>query len=465
MKTAQSKIDVDRIVWHSQPRVARRQTTAAPAPRIADALAIIGGLGLGVSVAFAFWGESLSSLNSAGGWTTLGGRITGLAGSYMMLVMVLLIARLPWLERVVGQDRLVALHRRIGGWPIVLIAAHITLITWGYAQTAKVGILHQFWTFIIHYPDILASAVAFGLLVMAGVTSARIARRRMKYETWWSVHAYIYLALTLAFAHQIRTGVMFIGHPLDRYIWILMWLAGTCALVTFRVILPVGRNFRHRLRVAAVQQEAPGVYSIIVSGRQLSYLNVSGGQFFMWRFMSKGLWAHSHPYSLSALPRPPFLRVTVKSVGDKSSAVARLKPGTRVFIEGPYGKFTRHARSGSRVVLFGAGVGITPLRALLEDLPTSVDVCVVVRAGSYDDIVHRDELFELVNQRNGRMIELVGSRHDVRMDSNELKKHVGHLNNADVYICGPAGFNDFVARSALRLGAQAERIHLEVFSY
>jgi predicted ferric reductase len=465
METLKTKIDIDRIVWHAQRPTARRRNATAPTPRVADILALLGGIGLGISVGFAFWGESLSSLNSPGGWVTLSGRITGLAGSYLMLVMLLLISRLPWLERVVGQDRLVAWHRRIGGWPIVLIAMHIGLITWGYAQMTSVGILRQFWTFIVHYPDILASVVAFGLLMMAGFTSARIARQRMKYETWWMVHLYIYLALSLAFAHQIRTGVMFIGHPLIRDIWILMWIAGASAILGFRLILPVVRNLRHQLRVAAVQEETPGVYSIIVSGRNLSSLSVSGGQFFMWRFMSKGLWAHSHPYSLSALPRPPFLRVTIKGLGDQSSAVAQLKPGTRVFIEGPYGKFTRHARSAGRVVLIGAGVGITPLRALLEDLPTSVDVTVVVRASSLEDIVHREELSELVSQRNGRMFELVGSRHEVRMDASELKKYLGHVNNADIYVCGPTAFNESVTKAVLRLGARDERIHQEIFSF
>ena len=461
MKT---KIDVDRIVWHSPARGARRRPASAPVPRIADALALLGGIGLGASIGLAFWGESLSSLNSAGGWMTLGGRVTALAGTYLMLVMVLLISRLSWLERVVGQDRLVAWHRRIGGWPIVLIAAHVVLITWGYAQITSVGVLHQFWTFIIHYPDILASVVAFGLLVMAGVTSARIARRRMKYETWWTVHLYIYLALALAFAHQIRTGVMFIGHPVDRDLWILMWIVGTGAIVTFRVILPVARNFGTACEWPPCSKRRQ-VSIRSSSGTNLSFLNVSGGQFFMWRFMAKGLWAHSHPYSLSALQRPPFLRVTVKGLGDQSKAVAKVKPGTRVFIEGPYGKFTSHARSTNRVVLIGAGVGITPLRALLEDLPTSVDVSVIVRGASYEDIVHREELLELVNQRNGRLFELVGSRQAVRMDLSELKKLLGSLSNADVYICGPTDFNESITKAVQRLGAREQRIHHEVFSF
>jgi ferredoxin-NADP reductase len=116
-------------------------------------------------------------------------------------------------------------------------------------------------------------------------------------------------------------------------------------------------------------------------------------------------------------------------------------------------------------VLIGAGVGVTPLRALLEDLPLAVDVTVVVRASSYEDIIHREELFELVNQRNGRLFEIVGSRHEVRMNANELKKFVGHVNNADIYVCGPTEFNESVTKAVLRLGARDERIHQEIFAF
>ena len=293
-------------------------------------------------------------------------RLCAFTGSYLMLVMIVLIARIPWLERTVGQDRLVRWHRTIGGWPIVLIALHIVLVTLGYAAMTRSGFLHQFWTFLIRYPDMLAALVAFGLLVMAGVSSYRLARQNMKYETWWVVHLYIYVALALAFTHQIRTGVMFLAHPLLSQIWTGVWITAAALIVLSRVLWPIANNLRWRLRVADVVAEAPGVYSLTVTGHGLSRLAVSGGQFFQWRFLTRGLWWHSHPYSLSALPRPPFLRVTVKGLGDQSSAIARLAPGTRVFVEGPYGTFTRHARATDRVVLAGAGVGITPLRALVR---------------------------------------------------------------------------------------------------
>jgi predicted ferric reductase len=432
---------------------------------VANLFAVLAGIGFGIVLALVVTSESWASLSSPGGWLDAAGRLCAMTGSYLMLTMVLLIARIPWLERVVGQDQLVRWHRRIGGWPVGLITLHIVFVTLGYAQTTNIGPLSQFWTFIKHYPDMLAATVAFGLLVVAGVTSFRIARRRMKYETWWVVHLYMYAALMLAFAHQVATGVMFLGHPLARIFWESLWAGVAVIVVTNRLVIPVARNLRYQLRVASVQEEAPGVFSLTISGKNLSSLVVSGGQFFQWRFMSKDLWWHPHPYSLSAMPRPPFLRVTVKALGDQSSAVAHLRPGTRVFVEGPYGAFTRHVRQRDAVTLIGAGVGITPLRALLEDLPSNISVTALVRASTAEDLVHREEIQSLIAQRKGKLHEIIGSRHDAPLNANTLRCLVPDVTQSDVYVCGPTGFTSQIAMALSKLRVHPDRIHLEEFSF
>jgi predicted ferric reductase len=436
-----------------------------PRPGIADAGLAIIGLGFGVTLALGVMAETRGSLAAPGGWLIAGGRLAGLTGSYLMLVMVLLIARIPWIERVVGQERLVRWHRLIGLWPVVLTSCHVVLITLGYAQLAKVGFLRQLWVFLTSYPDLLAAIVGFGLLVMAAVTSIKIVRRRLKYETWWVVHLYTYIALSLAFAHQVVTGGSFVGHPLARVFWIVIWAMTAGLVITFRLLYPIGRSLRHQLRIVSVLEEAPGVFSLVCSGRQLDRLAVSGGQFFKWRFLTRELWWHAHPYSLSAMPRPPYLRVTIKGLGDQSLAATRLRPGTRVAIEGPYGAFTKHARSGDRVVMIAAGVGITPLRALLEDLPRRVEVSVLIRATSAGDIAHREEVAGLVEQRGGRLYEIVGPRHLVRLDADTLRRLVPGIAGCDVYVCGPTGFSEGIVNSALRLGVSRDRIHEEVFAF
>ncbi len=465
MPTSTLERKASKVAWSRQDAPVRRRRGPAPQPWIANLFAILAGVGFGIVLALVVTSESWASLTSPGGWLDAAGRLCAMTGSYLMLIMVLLIARIPWLERVVGQDRLVRWHRRIGGWPIGLIALHIAFVTLGYAQTTSTGPLSQFWTFVRHYPDMLAAAVAFVLLVMAGVTSFRIARRRMKYETWWVVHLYMYAALMLAFAHQVATGVMFLGHPLARIFWDSLWAGVAAIVVTNRVIVPVARNLRYQLRVASVKEEALGVFSLTISGRSLSTLAVSGGQFFQWRFMSRDLWWHPHPYSLSAMPRPPFLRVTVKALGDQSSAVAHLRPGTRVFVEGPYGAFTRHVRRSEQVTLIGAGVGITPLRALLEDLPHNIRVTTLVRASTFEDLVHREEIRTLIEHRKGLLHEIVGPRHEAPLDANTLRDLLPDVAQSDVYVCGPTGFTSQIALALSKLRVDPDRIHLEEFSF
>jgi predicted ferric reductase len=393
------------------------------------------------------------------------GRLAGFTGAYLMLIMVVLIARVPWLERSVGQDRLLRWHRRVAPFAVWLIVAHVLFITLGYAAAARTGVFHQLWVLVTQYADLLAAAVAFGLLVMAGISSIKKARRRLKYETWWAVHLYLYLALALAFAHQIATGLSFRGHPLTRGVWIALWAGAAALVLACRVALPVWRSLRHRLEIVSVTEEAPNVFSVICRGRDLDRLEVSGGQFFQWRFLARGLWWQAHPYSLSALPRPPFLRFTVKGLGDQGREIAALKRGTRVAIEGPYGTFTHHARTSDKVLLVAAGVGITPLRALLEELPPKVDVVAVVRASSRAELVHHDEVVALVEQRGGRLHELIGPRSEVRLDARMLRRLVPDVATRDIYVCGPESFSVALETAARKLGVHGDRIHREEFSF
>lgn len=443
----------------------RHRPGLAPRPLVADAFALLAGLGLGVTVALVVQSESPGTLSAPGGAFIAAGRLAGFVGAYLLLLMVLLVSRVPWLERTLGQGRLVRWHRWLAPWALLIVCAHVVTITLGYADSARVGPLHELWTLVSSYPWMLAAVAGFLVLVMAGVVSVRAVRRRVKYETWWAVHLYTYLGVALAFGHQLTDGTSFAGHPLTRLYWIAVWLATAGVVLAFRVLLPLGRSLRHQLRVVSVHEEAPGVYSLVIAGRRVDRLAVSGGQFFQWRFMSKDLLWHAHPFSLSALPHPPYLRVTVKAVGDQSRAIAGLRSGTRVLIEGPYGTFTEHARTAPRVALIGAGVGVTPLRALLEDLPASVDVSMLVRTPDRGDVVHGDELASMVAGRGGRLAHLPGSRHRVRLDPSTLGTLIPDIAEREIYVCGPDGFNRDVARTASALGVPRTRIHQEEFGF
>lgn len=443
----------------------RRRLPAPPRPAVVTALGAAAGLGLGATLALGIGAESAGSLSAPGGALTAAGRLTGLVAAYAMVVVVLLIARIPQLERAVGQDRLVAWHRRLGPWPLYLLGAHGVLITLGYAQAARTGALQELWTLITTYQGVLAATAGGALLIAAGVLSYRKARAKMAHETWWSVHLYTYLALLLSFSHQIGTGASFVGHPTATLFWTVLWVGTLVTVVAFRIALPLWRTLRHDLRVVRVEREAPGVVSIVLRGRRLDRIPVAGGQFFQWRFLRPGMWWQAHPFSLSAAPTGSELRITVKDLGDLSGALARVEPGTRVGIEGPYGAFTPDARQGDRVLLVGAGVGAAPILALLQELPRRADATVVLRASTRDDLVLRDEIADEVHARDGRLFELVGPRARTPLDERALRTVAPDIAERDVFVCGPDGFTESLAGELRAAGVPADRIHFETFTF
>jgi predicted ferric reductase len=424
----------------------------------------VAGIGLGATTALAITTETGSEFSAPGGAVTFAGSLTGLVGTYLALMMVLLVSRIPFVERVLGQDGLLRWHRWLAPWPIGLLVAHAVFITVGYAQAAKTGLWHQAGQLLTQYPDVLIATAGLGLMCAAGAISIRAVRRRVRRETWWSVHLFMYLAIALSFAHVLVLGPAFVGHPLTQLVWWVVWLATAGLVLAYRIGLPLVRSLRYQLRVVEVRPEGPGVVSVICAGRHLDRLAVSGGQFFCWRFLARGLWWQAHPYSLSALPQPPYLRLTVKSLGDQSASMARLRPGTKVAVEGPYGTFTHDAQRRRGAVLIAGGIGVTALRALLEDLPEGAAPVVILRASRPADLVLTAEVRELTRLKRGSYHELTGRRDQASVDAGALRSLVPDLDRRDVFVCGPEGFVASVADLVRRLGVPADAIHHEAFA-
>ncbi len=453
------------IRWRPRERSRARAEATRPNKLWARLFNTMTWLGAAVSVALVVPVTTAHDLAAPGGMLTFAGRVAGLLGTYLMLVTILMIGRIPAVEQALGQDKLVRWHRRLGPWIIILIAAHALFITLGYAQGVATGAMHEIGVLVTTFPGMLGAAAALGLFFLAGATSYRNVRKKMRYETWWAVHLYTYLAAALSFTHQLATGAPFLGHPWARAYWISVWLLTAGVVLSYRFALPIVRSLGHRLKVVRVEHEAPGVVSVVTRGRNLDRLPVSGGQFLHWRFLKRGMWLQAHPYSLSALPAGNEMRITVKSVGDHSSALAELKPGTRVAIEGPYGAFTHHMRDTDRVLLVGAGVGSTPVRAMLDDLPDHVDLVVVLRGSTKHDLVLREEIARLVDERGGRLHEVVGPRSQAPLDAAHLRRLVPDIVDRDLYVCGPGGFMEHLIATARSLGVPDRRIHYEDFAF
>lgn len=412
------------------------------------------------------------TLRGAGDYVTAAGRIAGMLGAYLLLVLVALMARIPWVEHRVGSDVAARHHRAFGEYTVILLVAHAVLLVVGYAMQSGADPISETVTVETSYADVLMATAALGLLVMVGVMSARAVRRRLAYESWHFSHLYVYLAMALAFAHEFAVGADFSNSLRNRVLWSAAHILIFTTLVLFRIVVPMWRSLRHSLVVTDVVPEGPGVVSVYMTGRGLDRLGAEAGQFLRWRFLTRRMWWESHPYSLSAAPTDSTIRITVKALGDGSRRLRRLRRGTRVWFEGPYGAFTagrsRTGRGRHRTaLLIAGGVGITPIRALYETLPGSgADVILLYRAMQQTDLVFWPELTAIARHRGFGLYPVIGD-HQVGgrnpLDGTAMLRLVPDTARRDVYLCGPPGLVDNTIKQLRQIGVPRRRIHVEAF--
>ncbi len=411
----------------------------------------------------------LEQLGTVAGSLTAAGQLSALFGTYFALIQLVLMSRSPWLDQVFGMDGLAVAHRWLGFATVWLLGGHVVLTTTGYALSDGSTVIEELWTLVTTYPYVLMALASAGLFGAVAVSSIRAARRKLAYETWYGIHLYAYLAIALGFLHQLFVGADFIHDPVAVGYWVGLYVVTIGLILVFRIGRPVWLSARHRLRVARVVAETPGVYSIYVTGRDLGELAVRSGQYFIWRFLTADGWWRAHPFSLSSAPNDQFLRITIKELGDWSTALKAVPIGTRVVIEGPYGVLTGARRTRPGIVLIAGGIGITPLRALLEALPAKHgDVTLLYRVRDAADVVFRDELETLARQRGARIQYLIGRRGDPGgdpLDPAALERFVPDIRDRDIYLCGPVPLMQHIERSLRTLRVPATQVHAERFAY
>jgi predicted ferric reductase len=390
-------------------------------------------------------------------------RLFGLNLALLIVFQLLLVARIPWLERRVGMDRLTAWHRWVGFGVFWMVLLHPTLMVLGYSRLFDQPFLRQ----IADLAGVTASLlgmIAASIILVVVAFSVRFARRRLGYETWHTIHMLMYAAVTFAIIHQLYEGTSFRTSALAEAYWWLLWGLTIAALIGGRLVTPLVRNARHKLRVAAVVPESDNVVSVYVEGRDLAALEAKPGQFFIWRFLAPGMWWQANPFSLSAAPDGRHLRLTAKGVGRTSRALRHLKVGTRVYAEGPYGAFTSLHRSRPATLLVAGGVGVTPIRALLEEL--SGPITVLYRVRDHADAVLLRELDELARARGATLHVLAGrtSPTNQPFDPRNLVALVPDLRERDVFVCGPPPMTDAVLGALRTAGVPRAQVHAERFS-
>ena len=438
--------------------------------RRALTLAVVWILVLGNAAAIVYlWvqGGNLDHGDAASVFTSIA-RITGLLCAYLALIQVLLLARVPQLERAVGFDRLTIWHRWNGHATVDLLILHVIFSVWGYALMDKFTIGTEISTMLGGgvYPGMITATIGTAMLIAVVATSLVIARRRLRYEWWYAVHLLAYAGIALGWFHQIPTGNELVLDTVAADYWRALYVATIAILVVFRLGVPFVQALSYRLRITDVVEEGPGVVSLRIEGRNLERLKVAPGQFFLWRFLTWDRVWSCHPFSLSQAPDGRSLRITVKALGDHSEKLAKLRVGTRVVAEGPMGVFTEAARRRERILLIAGGIGITPIRALMEEVRG--DAIVLYRVIREDEVIFRGELDAIARRRGITLHYVVGDHAAPEgarlLEPEHLHALVPDLEDRDVYLCGPPGMTDAVLPRLRAAGVPRRHVHAERFA-
>lgn len=402
------------------------------------------------------------------------GIIAGLIGTDFILVMLVLAARIPLIDATIGHDRAIAVHRSLGKPALYLLLGHGLLLLIGYGLASGINPIAEIGP-MLALPDMPLAFIGLGLLIAVVVSSLIAVRRRFSYEGWHLIHLLSYVSVAFALPHQLSVGGVLSEGTAQRVYWIALYVVAIGAIATFRFIEPLVSSLRHRMRVAAVTEIAPGVTTIQLEGNALRGLGASGGQFFIWRFWTGRTWWHSHPISLSAMPTDRSARITVRNLGAGSAQLNALPVGTRVSIEGPYGLFSAAARTSPKLAIIAAGIGVTPVRALLEQASFAPgDATILLRASTPEETYHWDEIRAIAAAKGAECYTMIGHRPRYTsswMSAADVDRGVTlastfpDLADSDVYLCGPTPWLDLVEEDVRAAGLRPHQIHAERFDW
>jgi len=429
---------------------------------------------INAAIVFGFWWQGNSQLlaSSQLSLSILAiARLVGMAATFTALTQFVLMGRQGWLEPIFGLDRLAVFHRRNGVATLLLVLLHPTLIVTGYSLLNGIGPIEQYLAFYGSSVLVLAN-IAVVLMILTVGASIYIVRKHLKFETWYLVHLANYLAVILFAWHQFMSGSDLLGNNLLRYYWFGIYIFAGLNILVWRWIKPFAQSAYFDFKVEKIQAETPTTTNVYITGKNMGQFKSKGGQFVMVRFLTKGLAGQEHPFSMSMLPNQNQIRLTIKAQGDFTNQMPNLKAGTKVIVSGPHGAFTHDKQVTNKVLYIAGGIGITPIRALVEERSNAGlrnSAAMLYGNRNQGDSALLEELLTLGAKINMPIFNVLSEQADYKgekgyIDAEKIKRLVPDFATRDIFLCGPPPMMNGIVAALKQLGMPANQIHYERFS-
>lgn len=396
----------------------------------------------------------------------------GFVGLAMMALQFALTARFKTIKAPYGADVVYHFHRQISILAFVLILVHPILLF--IPQIHPVSILNIF------SPDTpwRARFAVTSLLALSGLIVMALWRKPLKIEyTRWRIWHGVLATAAVAFAMLHVLGVnWYINEPWKRLLWAGYSIFFVGLLFYTRVWKP-WQLLRTPYRVREVKAERGGSWSLVLEPDGHAGLQFHPGQFAWITAFNSPFKDAEHPFSFSSAPASDgSVRFTIKELGDFTQRIKELKPGDKVYVDGPYGAFSidRHPDAKEFVFIAG-GVGITPMVSMLHTLAQRNDqrpLLLIYGGRDLESLTLIEEIEELKNRLNLRVVYVLenpppGWEGETGYITRKVLERWLPLerrkDRIEIFVCGPLPMMNSVEDSLAKMGFFSGDVHSERF--
>lgn len=393
----------------------------------------------------------------------------GFIGLALMALQFALTARVKSIEASYGIDIILQFHRYTSFVAFAMVVVHPLILFWRNPNTIE----------LLNFPEApwRARMAVLSILAFMALVVTTVWRKPLKipYEPWRISHAILsMLALGLGLGHTLGVG-NYLGLFWKAVLWVGIALVSLWLIIYVRLVKPLLMT-RKPYVIEEIVPERGNVWTLALRPIGHDGFRFQPGQFSWLELNITPFSMREHPFSMvSSGEHPERLEFGIKAVGDFTSRIKDYEPGTKAYLDGPYGVFTNDRYEDSAGFMFIAGgIGITPLMSILVTAAERGDerpYLLIYSSKTWDDITYREALDELKERLDLKIV------HVLREPSEDWEGEKGYVDKALIeryipkrrgtrhyFICASPKMMDQVEEALHDLGVPVTNVHMEHYN-
>jgi predicted ferric reductase len=322
-----------------------------------------------------------------------------------------------------------------------------------------------------------ASFGALSIYALIALVVMAVWRTKLKisYETWHLSHIVLaVVAIAAGLLHVVGFG-RYLVDPWKQALWVALTIFWIGLIVYVRIVKPLFM-LRRPYRVAEVRKERSDIWTLVMRPDGHSGFRFSPGQFAWLTLWGSPFKITGHPFSFSSSAAVTDGRVemSIRNLGDSTSAIHKVPVGRRVYLDGPYGAFTIGHPADMHVLIAG-GIGVTPMMSMIRTLADRGDkrpVILLYACKDWESITFREDLETLETRLNLTIVHVLQNppiawTGEQGYITAEMFKRLlpPPYETHEYFIRGPDVMMDAIENALKELGVPLSKYHSERYSF